>query len=363
MTETRVQRRERERREEARRELEFEREVEREVERREKARRRTSGNDEKGEGSRRKRIREIERELELEYRLEGERKRKRRNRGALIALIIVLVLAVLCFRACQESKPGGATPIVMPGSGEFEDSSRINILFLGTNQGLSDTMMVFSLDVDNKRLDQISIPRDTYYYRSNYMDGAYHKMNSVYSTEGYKGVSKAVSEVLGGVPIHYYMELKPEGVKKIVDAMGGIIMDVPMDMNYVDVDQDLYIDLKAGPQLLNGDQCMQYLRFRSGYANGDLGRVSAQQEFLKAVLAQSAGLDVAKIAVAARSETVTNMSLPAQAGLMTRAAGMKDGAFYTHTIPGASGMQNGYSYFFHDAPATKDLMRAIYASS
>ena len=364
MKETRVERRERERREEARRRRELEREYDRGYERgsersydrdydRRPARRQPS----------RDRVREIELELEREHRREEELNRgRRKKKGGAVAVVIIVIIAIIAAWFWFGSRPGAGDPIVVAGSGEFADSSRINVLFLGTNDGLSDTMMVLSLDVDNKRLDEISVPRDTYYHRPNYPGAAYQKVNSVYATEGYKGVCKAVSEILGGVPIHYYAELKPDGVKRIVDAMGGIIMTVPMDMQYTDVGQDLYIDLKAGTQLLNGDQCMQYLRFRSGYANADLGRISAQQEFLRAVLGQSAGLDVAKVAIAARSETTTNMSLPAQAGLMTRAAGMSGGAFYTYMIPGDTGMQDGASYYFHDPAATKDLLRAIYAS-
>jgi len=352
LSESRIERRERERREEA-----F-----REEARRDEARRAET---------KRARVRAKAREYEYELEREQKRRRKRdtvrkkrrRNAGGAIALILILLVAFTVGRIWWETRSGGSDPIVMPGADEFDDSERINILFLGTNQGLSDTMMVFSLDSANKRLDQISVPRDTYYYRPSYAGAAYHKVNSIYSTDGYEGVCKAVSDILGGIPIHYYAVLEPEGVKKIVDAMGGVVMDVPMDMHYSDPDQNLYIDLRAGPQMLNGDQAMQYLRFRSGYANGDLGRVSAQQEFLNAVMTQSAGLDFAKVALAASNVTKTNMNLTTQAGFATRAASIRGGMFYTHTIPGGAGMQDGLSYFFHDAAATKAMMDEIYASA
>ena len=376
MKETRVERRERERREEARRRRDLEREYERGYERgsdRNRGREydRDYGSDYdrdySGRGKRkqpsRDRVKEIERELEREYRREQEYKQgKKKRKGGIVALVIIIILAVLIAWFWFGSRTENIKPIIMPGSGDFADSPRINILFFGTNQGLSDTIMLFSIDPENNRLDEISIPRDTYYYRPHYSGAAYQKINSVYSSEGYVAACQAASDVLGGVPIHYYAELKPEGVKKIVDAMGGVIVTVPMDMNYVDVDQDLYIDLKAGTQLLNGDQCMQYLRFRSGYANADLGRIGAQQGFLKELLGQAGGLDIAKIAVVANGEVKTNMTLPAQAGLMSRAAKVTGGSAYTHMIPGQSGMQDGLSYYFHDAPATKDLMRQIYAS-
>ena len=336
--ESRVERRERERREEARRE----------AARRERIRNRT---------------RELERELEYEEELERRVRTKRKGRkgrvGGVIALIIIILLLFTGFRVWMEMRPGAAEPIVIAGSGDFSDS-RVNVLFLGSNQGLTDTIILFSFDSQNSRLDAISVPRDTYYPRSNFPGAAYQKINSVYSTEGYMGMSRAVSDVLGGVPIHYYVELDVKGAAKIIDAMGGVTMYVPIDMVYSDPDQNLYIDLRAGNQHLNGAQAIQFARFRSSYATGDLGRIGAQQELLKAVLAQSAGLDFPKIAVVARAETNTNMSIFSQAALAAKAAGISGGTFKTHMIPGSSGMRDGLSYYFHDAEATGALVRGIY---
>lgn len=287
------------------------------------------------------------------------RKKRKSRVGGVIALIIILLVGFTGLRIWLESRPGAAEPIIIGSSGEFTED-RVNILFLGTNQGLSDTIMLFSLDLQNDRVDEISIPRDTYYPRAGY-SGASYKINSVYSTEGWAGIGKAVSDILGGIPIHYYAVLDGEGVKKIVDAMGGVEMNVPIDMDYEDPDQNLYIHLQAGPQRLNGDQAMQYLRFRSGYANADLGRMSAQQEFLKAVVLQSMGLDLPAVLFTAQGEVETNMSMTAATGLIAQAAGMQDGSFNTHTIPGSTGMQDGLSFFFHDAAGTAELMRGIYA--
>ena len=311
-----------------------------------------------------KRARKRDRELELAWEREREleKKRGRAKAGAIIALIVFLLLAFTAFRVWMDTRPGAVEPIV-GAADDLINEDRINVLFLGTNQGLSDTTMVFSFDMKNKRLDEISIPRDTYYYRSSYPGAAYQKINSVYSTEGYEGISRAASDVLGGIAIHYYAVLEDKGVARIVDAMGGVDMYVPIDMNYEDPDQGLYIHLQAGQQRLNGDQAMQYLRFRSGYNNADLGRIDAQQGFLKAVLAQSAGLDIPKVALVASNEATSNLSMTAAIGLMTRAGGMKDWAFNTWTIPGTTGMQDGLSYFFHDPAGTKEMMRQIYGEA
>jgi len=258
----------------------------------------------------------------------------------------------------MEMRPGAADPVVIAGSGDME--GRVNILFLGTNQGLSDTIIVFSLDYKNKQLDAISIPRDTYYYRPNFSGAAFHKINSVYSSEGHEAVCKAASDILGGMPIHYYAEIDVKGAAKIIDAMGGVTVDVPFDMVYTDTNQDLFINIPAGKQHLNGEQAIHFARYRSGYADADLGRIRAQQELLKAVVAQSGALDVPRVAVVARAETRTNMSIVSQLASAGRLAGMAGGSFNTYTLPGTTGMKDGLSFFFHDAEATRALVRSLY---
>ena len=311
---------------------------------------------------RRRRIQELERELEQEEDRGRGRNRKRGRAGGVIALIIILLLVFTGLRIWADTRPGAAEPIVMPGSGEYDGSNRTNILFLGTNQGLSDTIMVFSLDLENKRLDQISLPRDTYYPRPAYAGAAYQKLNSVFSTEGSMGASKAASEILGGIPIHYYAEVNTKGAINIINAMGGVEMYVPIDMQYSDPNQDLYIDLRAGQQHLNGEQALMFLRFRSAYPDADLGRISAQQEFLKAAFSQLGALNVPGVAVTVQREVNTNMNITTALGYAARASSGNGWNFVTHKLPGSTGMKDGLSFFFHDAAAAKELMRQIYSS-
>jgi len=338
LRESRVERRERERREEARREAAHRERV-------------------------RNRARELEREMEYEEALDrkyGREPARRKSKvGGVIALIIILLLAFTALRVWMEMRPGAVEPIVIAGSGEYE-TERINILFLGTNQGLSDTNIVFSMDSKNKRLDAISIPRDTYYNRPHISGAAFNKFNSIYQSEGYEAACRAASEILGGIPIHYYAEIDVKGAARVIDAMGGVTMYVPIDMQYTDVNQNLYIDLRAGTQHLNGEQAIHFARYRSSYANADLGRIAAQQELLKAIVSQSSGLDYARVAVVARAETRTNTNFISQAALAARATSIAGGSFNTYTIPGSTGTKDGLSFFFHDPTGTNELIRQIY---
>jgi LCP family protein required for cell wall assembly len=244
----------------------------------------------------------------------------------------------------------------------YPDSKRVNVLVLGTNQDMTDTIMLASFDTEGKRVDVISVPRDTYYPREDYPGPAHQKINAIFKDEGATGIAQAVSDVLDGVPIHYYAVITDDGVAHVVNAMGGVEMDVPMDMKYDDAAQDLHINLKAGPQTLDGDQAVQYLRYRKGYPTGDLGRVDAQQEFLKQVFDKTISLSFPKVAAAFADEVDTNIGAKMIVRLGEEAIGMDKGSFTTYTAPGEAGMKNGASYYFVDEGAVTEMMRAIYST-
>ncbi|NLY44463.1 MAG: LytR family transcriptional regulator [Tissierella sp.] len=171
----------------------------------------------------------------------------------------------------------------------FLNSNRINFLILGLEDTRSDTIILASFCQDSKRFDLIAIPRDTYVHRKGYNDGEKRKINSVYYDHGVDGVKKTISYILPEIPIHHNVMIDYEGVEKIVDLVGGVEMDVPFHMRYRDPTSKppLDIDIKAGNQILDGKQSLDFIRYRkgnnrTGYHDGDLGRIKAQQDFLKA---------------------------------------------------------------------------------
>ena len=162
--------------------------------------------------------------------------------------------------------------------------------------GNTDTIMVASFDVPNKKIGLMSIPRDTVISLENSI--AFNKINAVYGQSGVPGLKEEISELLG-IPLDFYVKVRLSAFEKLVNAVGGVYFDVPVDMHYFDPDQDLLIDLTAGPQTLTGEQAMGLVRFRqdnSGAGYGDTGRTHTQQEFLKAMLGQVlSGADVGDI--------------------------------------------------------------------
>lgn len=240
-------------------------------------------------------------------------------------------------------------------------SNRVNILLLGVNQKLSDTIMLGSFDLDTKHVDIISVPRDTYYERSDYSGTAQQKINAVFGSEGVAGSVDAVSDVLGDIPIHYYVVVEDEDIAKIVDSMGGIEYKVPMRMKYTDKKQDLYIDLKKGKQTLNGDQAVQFLRYRKGYAMGDIGRVEAQQSFMKAAFNQALGWQLPKVAKTVIENVETNMNTTMALRLGILGIRLESSDLSSHMTEGTFDRINGLSFWIEDKDATVEMIRDIYS--
>jgi len=149
--------------------------------------------------------------------------------------------------------------------------------------GLSDTMLLLRLDPSTQQVTVLSIPRDT----RTWIEGrGYVKINEANALGGATLSSETVSELLGGIPIDRYVRINVQGIEKLVDALGGVNLHVPKDMKYQDNSQHLYINLKAGRQHLNGNQVLQFLRYRYDEW-GDIGRIQRQQSLIRAFREQA----------------------------------------------------------------------------
>lgn len=159
-----------------------------------------------------------------------------------------------------------------------------NILIVGTDDDgtRTDTIMIARMDTSDHSVALMSIPRDTL------INGNYSvpKINSVYgaSGKGEKGIAalkKQLAAILG-FEVDGYVLVDLEAFIETVDLVGGVTFNVPQRMYYNDPTQNLYIDLQAGEQLLDGQHAMQLVRYR-GYGEADIKRTRVQQDFLKAL--------------------------------------------------------------------------------
>jgi len=176
-------------------------------------------------------------------------------------------------------------------------------LIFGTDNGVNtDTIMVGSYDGVNKKANIISIPRDSE------IDSTFspHKINAAFEVGTYNGggfdggvarLQKEIKKIIGFVP-DYYICIDLNAFVELVDAVGGVDVNVSQDMVYDDPYQNLHINLKAGDQLLDGQEAMGFARYRHGndpndpnYAGGeitaeitDYGRIKNQQQVINAML-------------------------------------------------------------------------------
>jgi len=170
---------------------------------------------------------------------------------------------------------------------ESEQPDILTLLIAGQDDvgeyGLSDTVMLVALDVTNGRVNVINIPRDLK------VDGPAPKINAVYAMTGgsMDRLMEAAEAITGFMPQNYVM-LDMQAFADLVDVIDGVYFDVPRRMLYDDPYQDLHINLEAGWQHLNGDQALQFVRWRqnndgTGLIDGDLGRIGHQQDFMRAL--------------------------------------------------------------------------------
>ena len=211
-----------------------------------------------------------------------EKPKRRHGLRLALALIVLLVLGAAAFHFLIARAPQSEAALSARKKG------CATILVAGTDEGgyRTDSMMLVNVNRADRSIHLVSIPRDTLIF----CEYSVPKINSAY---GWAGGGEAgmqelllrVSEIIGFEPDGYAV-VDLSVFEQLVDLMGGITFDVPVDMHYSDPSQGLNIDLQAGTQRLNGEQAMQVARFRSGYATADLGRIEVQRSLVSAALRQ-----------------------------------------------------------------------------
>jgi len=244
----------------------------------------------------------------------------------------------------------------------FAGRDQVNVLVIGTDDigdGLADSLIVARVDVARRRVGIVSVPRDA---RANIpgVDGV-RKINSAHALGGNELTQAAVSQLLG-VPIDYYVQVNSAGLADLVEAAGGVEIEVGKRMHYRDRRGNLSIDLQPGLQRLNGEQAVGYVRFRYD-ALGDIGRMQRQQNFLRALakqLATAGTITRIPALVQAFLKTVdTNLSardLTYLAGL-ARQINLEDAPMAT--LPGEPVTLSGVSCLQLDAEGVKQTVAEV----
>lgn len=212
---------------------------------------------------------------------------------AFALLVIGLSTAIILLPPSVSPAPE-VTAVFQPEEAAFGEERSLNILLLGvdynydskaqrhTSGARSDTILILRVERKGKQLSMLSIPRDLFVGIGKNAVHGYDRINAAYSFGGEKLAMETLERVTG-IKIDHYIVVKSDVVADMVDAIGGVPVEVEKQMDWDDNWAGLHIHLKPGKQVLNGEQAVGYCRFRHD-EEGDFGRIQRQQKFLTALM-------------------------------------------------------------------------------
>jgi len=183
------------------------------------------------------------------------------------------------------------------------------VLALDDDNGNTDVLMAATLDTTNHTLEVVNIPRDTL---ANVGWNNVKRVNTIYANMRYQhgwddksldasmeGAVECFADILG-FKVDYWFLVDMKAFVALIDAIDGVDFDIPVNMNYDDVQAGLSIHYTKGIQHLYGKEALQVMRFRKGYSDQDIGRIGTQQDFLmsaaKQILAKKSSISVYDLA-------------------------------------------------------------------
>ncbi len=299
----------------------------------------------------------------LETRAGRRNRRTRRRLRFIVAMLVVIVLCEGLYLYRRWARPpevnnyitdttnlsdGAEAPSIAAG----RKPGCYTFLIAGKDKaaGLTDTVLVGMLNTREHTLKFYSIPRDT----AVNISWSPKKINQYYPAAVNSG-KDGVEALLGGVQnllgyrVDSYAIFDVDVFVELVDIMGGVYFDVPLNMDYEDPGQDLYIHVPQGYQKLNGYDTMCVFRYRSGYSNGDIGRVNVQHDLLKSIASQLLSLgnipNIGKLVNLFERDVITNLSAGNVMFYVQEFLKMQDDDIVFSTIPAdVGGEVHGMSY-------------------
>ena len=284
-----------------------------------------------------------------------KKSRKRRGCGCGCLTWLLAILLAGCLGLFFFLQPPKAEEAIGPRK---RDTATILVCGTDADGMRTDTMMLLYLSGSESRVGMLSLPRDSYTITAY---GKTAKLNSAYGRndggeEGMEVLMDYVQRIIGYRPDGYIL-LDFTLVPKIVDIMGGVDVDVPMDMEV----EGTY--LTPGYQHLSGQEVLAILRFRSGYATADLGRVEMQRTVLKACMKQwltpahiGGAVEALKILESGSLSTLNTSHYI----WMAKAMVLGMGNLHSDTLPGTAEYRDGVSYYILNRSKIAELINESY---
>ena len=293
----------------------------------------------------------------------GDKKNKSSYVKYILILVVVFILSGMVgaffANALVDNKPDYNED---DKKGMLVAKDKATVMIMGVDEraddvGRSDTLMIATLDPDKNQAALLSVPRDT---RVKIKGHGFDKINAAYAYGGRKLTQETIESLLN-THIDHYIKINVHGFTKIIDALGGIDIDVEKRMYYEDPwddDGGLYIDLQPGMQHMDGKTAITYVRYRD--EEGDIGRIKRQQNFMKAVMDKLVSPTIIPklpAIVSAVSDSVeTDMSVSEILSFLGTLQDAKDNGLKSEMLPGKPVYIEGISYWVPDISKTRQIL-------
>lgn len=315
-----------------------------------------------------------------------ERRKKSKAWRVFKTILVILLIILLAFTGIFTYKvakngwglQGFLATTMGHNENTLKDLEPINFLLVGISgceedYKLADTIMLCSYNPKAQKASLLSIPRDTYVGKNKQKASASYKINAVYRNgENIKGMVESIEEITD-LKIDNYIIIDTDALVELVDAIGGIEFDVPIDMKYDDVTQDLHIDLKAGMQKLTGQQSEWLVRFRHNndgstypleYGDNDIGRMRTQREFITQVMKQTLKPEnifkLTQIAEIGFKNINTNITFDTIKDYIPYAVSFNTENLLTQTLPGTPELCNKVWIYSVNKKETKKVVEELF---
>ncbi|MDY0179246.1 MAG: LCP family protein, partial [Synergistaceae bacterium] len=242
-----------------------------------------------------------------------------------------------------------------------EETGRINLLLVGLDEvpgedfNRSDSIAFVSIDIDDKVVRMLSLPRDT---RVQIPDRGWQKLNHAYAYGGVDLLKTTLVNYLG-VPIPYHVIVNLDSFPELVDLIGGVTINVPKRLRYTDKAGGVHIDIPAGEQHMDGKTALGYVRFRHD-ALGDIGRVERQQVFMMTVFRKMKDPSmITKVPELIRQSlrlVKTNLTLSQAVQLASYLKDLDPSRTVFRTLPGKSAYISGISYWLGELSSISEIL-------
>jgi len=294
----------------------------------------------------------------------------------LVFLVMIFVMGAYGFRLYAQTQSSmGKTYRPLDGkkvSTRINDKKPVSILLLGVDttddgvrdaekdyRGNSDTMIVVTVNPDTNKTTMMSVPRDSMaqiWKSSSNNTRKIQKINSAYNI-GNEESAVATTEKFLNIPIDYYVKVDFNSLTQIVNAVGGVDVDVPFSFSYGDTGQK-ESHFKKGKMHLNGKQALDYSRMRYEDPKGDYGRQLRQRQVITAIIKSAASAKTftryQKVLDSISSSMTTNLSFSDMQSMFLNYSGAAKSIGSDH-VQGYGSMINGSSY---EVIPSKELQRA-----